>query len=52
MKIYSKKFIWSRSRVRKLIHMKKIGHRNYKAISKQIGCSISSAQEKYSKISF
>jgi len=50
MKIYSKKFIWSRSRARKLINMKKIGHRNYSEISKVIGCSPQSAQEKYLKI--
>jgi len=52
MKIYSKqKFIWSRERTRKLIHLKKIGHRTYKAISKRIGCTAASAQERYSRIS-
>jgi len=50
MKIYSKKFIWHRSKAKKLIHMKRVGHRGYKAISKAIGCSVASAQEKYLKI--
>ena len=51
MKIYSKqKFIWSRDRARKLIHLKKVGHRTYGEISKRIGCSAASAQERYSRI--
>lgn len=49
-KIYSKKIIWSRNKTRKLIRMKKIGHRSYKYISKMIGCSPTSAKEKYCKI--
>ena len=51
MKVYSKqKFIWSKERTQKLIQMKQVGHRNYRMISKSIGCSASSAQERYLKL--
>ena len=47
MRIYSKKFIWSRSRARKLLRMKLVGHKGYTKISGKIGCSPSDAQSKF-----